>query len=61
MEMTRKEALEILKEHKIEIDIKERRTIEKIAIDLIQLGSAAIHHEIIHAIHNGTADSDTNQ
>jgi hypothetical protein len=61
MEITRIEALEILKENKIEIDIKESRSPEELATRLIILGSTAIQHEADLLKICDLLDSDTNQ
>ena len=60
MEITRTEALEILKDNKIEIDIKDSRSPEELAKCMILLGNTAIGRAITQKIDN-KLDSDTNQ
>jgi hypothetical protein len=61
MEITRIEALEILRENKIEIDIEDSRSPEELATRLIILGSTAMQHEAVQFDIYDQLDSDTNQ
>jgi hypothetical protein len=61
MEITRIEALEILRENKIEIDLEDSRSPEELATRLIILGSTAMQHEAVQFDIYDQLDSDTNQ
>ena len=61
MEITHIEAIELLKENKIEIDINERRSPEELAKLLITFGSTAMQHEDTVLEASELSDSDTNQ